>query len=90
MTIRISRENNIIQIDLPDSSTKLSMFIWAMFGVLGVAIRIVIFNLIDKTDSKIGFEMNLIVVEAIRGQCASFMILNGNGLGDIWWTDKLI
>ena len=36
-TIRISRENNnIIQIDLPDGSTKLSMFIWAMFGVLGV------------------------------------------------------
>ena len=26
-------------------------------------------------DSKIGFEMSLIVVEAIRGQCASFMIL---------------
>ena len=26
-------------------------------------------------DSKIGFEMSLIVVEAIRGGCASFMIL---------------
>ena len=26
-------------------------------------------------DSKIGFEMNLIVVEAIRGQCASFTVL---------------
>ena len=26
-------------------------------------------------DSKIGFEMNLIVVEAIRGRCASFTIL---------------
>ena len=26
-------------------------------------------------DSKIGFEMSLIVVEAIRGRCASFMIL---------------
>ena len=25
--------------------------------------------------SKIGFEMSLIVVEAIRGRCASFMIL---------------
>ena len=25
-------------------------------------------------DSKIGFEMSLIVVEAIRGRCASFMI----------------
>ena len=26
-------------------------------------------------DSKIGFEISLIIVEAIRGQCASFMIL---------------
>ena len=26
-------------------------------------------------DTKIGFEMSFIVVEAIRGQCASFMIL---------------
>ena len=26
-------------------------------------------------DSKIGLEMNLIVVEAIRGRCASFTIL---------------
>ena len=27
-------------------------------------------------DSKIGFEMNLIVVEAIRGRCASFTVLS--------------
>ena len=74
-TIWISRENNIIQIDLPDSSTKLSMFIWAMFGVLGVPIRLIVLNKIDKMDSKIGFEMSLIVVEAIRVRCASFMIL---------------
>ena len=26
-------------------------------------------------DSKIGFKMSLIVVDAIRGQCASFVIL---------------
>ena len=26
-------------------------------------------------DSQIGFEMSLFVVEAIRGRCASFMIL---------------
>ena len=26
-------------------------------------------------DNKIGFEISLIVVEAIRGRCASFMIL---------------
>ena len=29
----------------------------------------------NKMDSNIGFEMSLIVVEAIRGRCASFMIL---------------
>ena len=33
------------------------------------------FNKIYKMDSKIGFEMSLIVVEAIRGRCASFIIL---------------
>ena len=32
-------------------------------------------NKIDKMDSKIGFEISLIVVEAKRGRCASFMIL---------------
>ena len=26
-------------------------------------------------DSKIGFEISLIVVEAIRGRCASFLVL---------------
>ena len=35
----------------------------------------VVFNKIDKMDSKIGFEMSLIVVEAICGRCSSFMIL---------------
>ena len=52
------------------------MFIWAMFGVLGVPIRLKLFLIqLIKMDSKIGFEMSLIVVEAIRGQCASFIIL---------------
>ena len=37
-------------------------------------------------DSNIGFEMSLIVVEAIR----EFHDSKGNGFGDIWWTDKLI
>ena len=32
-------------------------------------------------DSKIGFEMSLIVVEAIRGLCASFMILTATVSG---------
>ena len=32
-------------------------------------------NKIDKKDSKIDFEMSVIVVEAIRERCASFMIL---------------
>ena len=32
-------------------------------------------NKIDKKDSKIDFEMSVIVAEAIRGRCASFTIL---------------
>ena len=71
--IRISRENNIIQIDLPDGSTS-TLFIWAMFGV-PAPIGSIVFNILYKMDSKIGFEMSLIVVEAIRGRCASFMVL---------------
>ena len=39
-TIRISRENNIIQIDLPDGSTiGPCMFMSAMLGVLNALIR---------------------------------------------------
>ena len=34
-----------------------------------------VFNIIYKMDSTIGFEMNLIVVEAMRGRCASFTFL---------------
>ena len=41
-------------------------------------------------DSKIRFEVNLIVVEAIRGRCASFTVQSGNGFGDIWWTENPI
>ena len=29
----------------------------------------------SSVDSKIGFEMSLMVVEAIRGRCASYMII---------------
>ena len=32
-------------------------------------------NKIDKKDSNIDFERSVIVVEEIRGRCASFMIL---------------
>ena len=38
-------------------------------------------------DSIIGFEMSFFVVEAIRGRCASFIILTAT-VGDMWWTDK--
>ena len=31
--------------------------------------------IIYKMDSKVGFEMDLIVVEAIRGRCTSFTVL---------------
>ena len=41
--------------------------------------------------STIGFGMSLIIVEAIRGRCASFMSLPAlNGFGDIWWADNPI
>ena len=40
-------------------------------------------------DSKIGFEMNLIVVEAMWTVC-EYHGPNGNGFGDIWWTDNPI
>ena len=38
-------------------------------------IRWIVFTKINKMGSKIGFEMSLIIVEAVRGRCASFMIL---------------
>ena len=62
-----------------------------MFGV-GLQHRLAehFFSKIDKMNIKIRFEMSLIVVEAIRGRCASFMIhSDGNGFGDFWWTGKL-
>ena len=37
--------------------------------------RFAVFTKINKMGSKICFEMSLIIVEAIRGRCASFMIL---------------
>ena len=41
-------------------------------------------------DIKMGFELNLIVVEAIRGRYVSVTVLKGNGFGYIWWTDDPI
>ena len=43
-------------------------------------------------DSKIGFEMSLIVVVAIRGRwtMCEFHESTCNGFGDIWWTDNPI
>ena len=38
-------------------------------------------------DSKIGFEMSLIVVDSIRGRCASFMVLTAT-VSEIF-ADKL-
>ena len=51
------------------------MFIWAMLGERRADSLIFFKNIIDRMDSKIGFELSLSVVEAIRGRCASFMIL---------------
>ena len=47
-------------------------YVWGIQHRLG---ELVFLNKIDNMDIKIGFEMCLIVVEAIRGRCASFMIL---------------
>ena len=46
----------------------------------------------NKMGSTIGFEMSLIIVEAIRGRCASFMSLPAtvSEIFDIWWTDNPI
>ena len=44
-------------------------------GIRPALIGLIVLNKIDKKDSKIDFEMSFIVVEAIRGRCASFMIL---------------
>ena len=38
-------------------------------------IGLLTFTKINKMDSKIGIKMNVVVVKAIRGRCASFMIL---------------
>ena len=38
-------------------------------------IGLIVFNIIYNRDSNIGFEINLIVVETIRGRCASFTVL---------------
>ena len=35
----------------------------------------IVFHIIYQMDSTIGFEMNFIVVKAIRGRCASFTVL---------------
>ena len=51
------------------------MFFWAMFGVVGADSLNCFYSFFKKMDSKIGFEMSLIVVEAIRGRCEGFMIL---------------
>ena len=54
-------------------------------------IGLIVFNDIYKMYSKIGFEMSSIVVEAIRGRCASFMVLKATVseiFGDIFSIDQ--
>ena len=41
-------------------------------------------------DSKIGFEMNLNVADGNTWTVCEFHGSNGNGFGDIWWTDNPI
>ena len=76
--VMISGGNNrpIMQIDMPHCST-LPLAHSLSVRCLGYSapIRLIASNKIDKMDSKIGFEMSLFVVKALRGRCASFMIL---------------
>ena len=72
MPIRISRENNIIQSDLPDGAAPNHPCLSGRCLGYSAPIWLIVFN---KMDSKIGFGTSLIVVEAMRGRCASFMIL---------------
>ena len=63
------------------------MFIWAMFGA-PAPIGWIIYNIIYKMDNEIGFE----AFYRCRGNAwtmCEFHGSNGNGFGDIWWTDKL-
>ena len=61
-----------------DSLISFFLYNLSRFGVRVIADSLNCFFLkIIKMDSTIGCEMSLIVVEAIRGLCASFMILTG-------------
>ena len=53
----------------------LHVYLGDVWGTSAAPIGWIVFNIIYKMDSKIGFEMSLIVVEAILGRCASFMVL---------------
>ena len=73
--IQISRENNIIQTDLPgDSPDSLIYFYF-------------IFYKIDQMDSTIGFEIDH--CRGNTWTMCKFHDSYGNGFRDIWWTDKL-
>ena len=82
-TIQPNRDKNKIQMYLPDGSTNERSLPNHRKQTTGgdelrfgpAPIRWIVFNKIDKIGSKIGYDMSLIVVEAIRGRCASFMIL---------------
>ena len=84
-TIRISRENNKIHIDLPDGSTDELLHVYlGDDGVFGLGLPTAVLELnsdwldcFNNMDRKIGLEMSLIVVEAIyvHARCAGFTIL---------------
>ena len=53
-------------------------------------IRRIAFNIIDKKDSKIGFVNEFDCCRGNMWTMCEFHDSNGNGFGDIGWTDKLI
>ena len=58
------------------TETGISATICASVAFGPASIRLIVFNKIDKMDSNcFFFEIRLVVIEAIRERCASFMIL---------------
>ena len=63
-------------VDLPDGSTsalRAQIYLGDVWDNRADWLHLNFF--IYKMDSKIGFEISLIVAEEIRGRCASFMVL---------------
>ena len=75
----ISRDNNIIQIDLPDIAAA------NYPGLSGLCLGYSVFRTV-KLVLKLVWLLSRQYVNDVQ---VSRLESNGNGLGDIWWTNKL-